>query len=153
MFTHERDRLFHGEGANLTCSMLFALIDGPKIYLHLFHDLFDLSNKQGGRVLLGEIRSSGEEKITHVCVGGECALTIFYSSQAPMKRAWNPLLPQIFITEQCESLCERQIIFENPPVLTLGQKILVLYIGYMLISPSRDVVISLFRDSYYKSVR
>ena len=62
-------------------------------------------------------------------------ITKFFSPQAPMKRAWNPLLPQIFITEQCESLCERQIIFENPPVLTLGQKILVLYIGYMLISP------------------
>ena len=27
------------------------------------------------------------------------------------------------------------------------------YFGYMLISPSRDVVVSLFCDSYYKSVR
>ena len=27
------------------------------------------------------------------------------------------------------------------------------YFGYMLISPSRDVVVSLFRDLYYKSVR
>ena len=31
-----------------------------------FQDLFDLSNKQGGG-LSGEIKSSGEEKITHVC--------------------------------------------------------------------------------------
>ena len=49
-----------------------------------------------------------------VCVGGECVLTMFYSSQAPMKRVWNALLPQIYITEQCESLCKRQIIFEKP---------------------------------------
>ena len=27
------------------------------------------------------------------------------------------------------------------------------YLGYILISPSRDVVVSLFRNSYYKSVR
>ena len=35
-----------------------------------FQDLFDLSNKQTSKIdiLLGEIRSSGEEKITHVCV-------------------------------------------------------------------------------------
>ena len=32
-----------------------------------------------------------------------------------MKRVWTPLLPQIKITEQCESLYKRQIIFENPP--------------------------------------
>ena len=25
MFTHERGRIFHGEGADLTCSVLFAL--------------------------------------------------------------------------------------------------------------------------------
>ena len=29
MFTHERGRLFHGEGADLTCIVLFASIDGP----------------------------------------------------------------------------------------------------------------------------
>ena len=35
-----------------------------------FQDLFDLSSKQTSKIdiLLGEIRSSGEEKITHVCV-------------------------------------------------------------------------------------
>ena len=27
------------------------------------------------------------------------------------------------------------------------------FFGYMLINPSRDVVVSLFRDSYYKSVK
>ena len=48
MFTHERGGLFHGEGADLTCSVLFL----KNVYVHLFvHDLFDLSNKQGGRVL------------------------------------------------------------------------------------------------------
>ena len=51
-----------------------------------------------------------------VCVGGGGVhVTIFYSLQAPMKRVWNPLLPQINITEQYESLCKRQIIFETPP--------------------------------------
>ena len=78
----------------------------------------------------GEIRSSGEERITHVCVcvcvGGECVLTIFYSPQAPMKMVWNPLFPQINITKQCESLCKMQIIFLNPLETTLffdiGQK-------------------------------
>ena len=68
----------------------------------------------------------GEEKITHVCVyvcvgwGGGLNVTIFFSPQAPMKGVWNPLLPQIYITEQCESLCTRQISFENPPEPTLG---------------------------------
>ena len=45
---------------------------------------------------------------------------VFYSPQAPMKRGWNPLLPQINIKEQCESLCKRQIIFENPLESTLS---------------------------------
>ena len=52
MFTYERGRLFHGEGADLTCSVLFALMDLFKMFMYIyFHDLFDLSNKQGGRVL------------------------------------------------------------------------------------------------------
>ena len=35
-----------------------------------FQDLFDLSSKQASKIdiMLGEIRSSGEVKITHVCV-------------------------------------------------------------------------------------
>ena len=35
-----------------------------------FQELFDLSSKQTLKIdiLLGEIRSSGKEKITHVCV-------------------------------------------------------------------------------------
>ena len=55
-----------------------------------------------------------------VCVGEECVLTKFYSPQAPMKKVWNPLLPQINRKEQCESLLKRQIIFENPlePILS-----------------------------------
>ena len=56
-----------------------------------------------------------------LCVqGGECVLTIFYSPQTPMNKVWNPLFTQINITEQCESLCKRQIIFENPTEPTLG---------------------------------
>ena len=43
-----------------------------------------------------------------VCVWvGGVLLIIFYSPQAPMKRAWNPLLLQIYITEQCESLFKK----------------------------------------------
>ena len=86
------------------------------------------------------------------CVGGECLLTIFYSQQAPIKRVWNPLLPLINIAEQRESLGKRQIIFKNPPEPTLGFDIDRIF-GYMLINPSCDVVVSLFRDSYSKSVR
>ena len=39
------------------------------MYVYL-QDLFDLSSKQTSKIdiLLGEIRSSGEERITHVCV-------------------------------------------------------------------------------------
>ena len=52
MFTHERGTLFHGEGGDLTCSVLFALMDLFKMFMYIyFHDLLDLLNKQGGRVL------------------------------------------------------------------------------------------------------
>ena len=91
-----------------------------------------------------------------LCVGGKCVITLFYSPQAPMKSVWNLLLLQINITEQCESLCKRQIIFENPSETTLSFDIgteKIQYFGYMLISPSLDVVVSLFHDSYSKSVR
>ena len=42
------------------------------MYVYI-HDLFNLSNRQTSKIdillaLLGENRSSGEEKITHVCV-------------------------------------------------------------------------------------
>ena len=48
MFTHENGTLFHGERADLTCSVLFALMGLFKMYLHIYyHDLFDLSNEQG----------------------------------------------------------------------------------------------------------
>ena len=67
----------------------------------------------------------GEEKISQVCV---CVckevgvLTIIlYSPQVPM--GLEPLLPQINMTEQSESLCKRQIIFENHPEPTLGFEI------------------------------
>ena len=39
-----------------------------------------------------------------VCGCGGGVLTVFYSPQAPMERVWNPLIPQIEITEQYESL-------------------------------------------------
>ena len=68
-----------------------------------------------------------------------------------MKRVLNPLLPQINITEQCESLCIRQIIFENPPEQTLGFDSGTK--RYMLINQSRAVVASLAYYSYSKLVR
>ena len=49
MFTHEKGRLFHGEGADLTWSLLFELKDFFKMFMYIyFYDLFDLSHKQGG---------------------------------------------------------------------------------------------------------
>ena len=73
-------------------------------------------------------------------------LTIFSSPQASMKMVLNPLFPQTDITESCESLCKTQIIFENQPEptlgLTLGQNEYNNVFGYMLINPSRDVVVS-----------
>ena len=52
--------------------MLFAgkcLFKIKYMYVY-FQDVFDLSNKQTSKIdiLYGEIRSSCEEKITHVCV-------------------------------------------------------------------------------------
>ena len=71
-----------------------------------------------------------------------------------MKRVWNPLLPKINIKEQCESLCKRQIFFENPLEPTLSFDIgTEMNTIYNLITPSRCVLVSLFRDSYSKSVR
>ena len=67
MFTHER--LLHGEEDDLKYSVLSAFLGLFKIYMYIYcNDLFDLSNKQGGRGLKGENRSSGEERITDVCV-------------------------------------------------------------------------------------
>ena len=67
-----------------------------------------------------------------VCVGGECVLTIFYRPQASMRKCLELLRPQINITEQCESLCKRQIIFENPlePTLSFdnGTEMSIIYI-------------------------
>ena len=53
-----------------------------------------------------------------VCVGGGA----YYipKSTSTHKSVWNPLLPQINISEQCESVCKRQIVFENPPEPTLA---------------------------------
>ena len=50
--------------------MLYAVKCLLKISYLYFQDLFDLSSKQTSKIdiLLGEIRSSGEEKIMHVCV-------------------------------------------------------------------------------------
>ena len=44
-------------------------------------------------------------------------LTIFYSPQAPVTRVWNPILPQIDITELCVSHCVKGIYQPEP---TLG---------------------------------
>ena len=81
-------------------------------------------------------------------------LTIFKNSpQAPMKRVWDPFLTQIDIREQCQSLCKRQIIFENLPEPTLGFDNGTECIQSLLLKPSRDVVVSLVCYSYSKSVR
>ena len=83
-------------------------------------------------------------------------LTIFFSPRAPMKRVWNPLLPQINIKEQFESLCKRQILWKPlEPTLSfdIGTDWIQYFFGYMLISLPRYVVVSLFRDSYFKSIR
>ena len=84
-----------------------------------FHDLI---GKEGGfcREKLDHRVKRELRMCVFVCVGGECVLTIFYCLQAPMKRVWNPLLPQSNITEQCESPCKMQIIFENPLEQTLS---------------------------------
>ena len=91
-FTHERGRLFHGEGADLTCSVLFALkvcFFLKYIYMYInFQDLFDLSNKQGGGFVGEKLDHRVKRKLlmcVFVCVVGRvCVLTIFYSPQAPM---------------------------------------------------------------------
>ena len=51
MFTHERGGLFHGEGADLTCSVLFALMGLFKIYICTFISMICLIyqiSKKGG---------------------------------------------------------------------------------------------------------
>ena len=117
MFTHERGILFHGEEADLTCSVLSAIKGLLIIYMYLyFHDLI---SKEGG-VCREKLDHQVKRKLrmcVFVCVRVECVITIFYIPQAPMKRVWNALLPQIYITEQCESLCKRQIIFEKFNIL------------------------------------
>ena len=76
-----------------------------------------------------------------------------------MKRVgvWRPLLPQIYKTEQCKSLCKRQIIFETrlnqPWVLKLRQNEYNHFSGYRSINQSRDVVVSLACYSYSKLVK
>ena len=91
-----------------------------------FHDFFDLSNDKGGRVCREKLYHRVKTELrmcVFVCVGGRvCAnYNILYSTSTDetMKWVWNPFL-QINITEQCESLCKRQIIFENPPEPTLS---------------------------------
>ena len=45
-----------------------------------FRDMFDLSNKQGEKVLQGEIDHRVKRKLricVLVCVGGECVLTVY----------------------------------------------------------------------------
>ena len=60
---------------------------------------------------------------------------------------WNPLLPQIYKTEQCKSLCKKQIIFETRLnqswVLTLRQNEYNHFPGYMSINQSINHVMSL----------
>ena len=115
-----------------------------------FQDSFDVSNKQYRRLIffrekLGRMKRK-LRMCVFVCVGGwgEC---VCYP-QSPESRDWNPPFHQIDITEQCESLCKRQIIFEShlnqSCVLTVGQtEYHHNFFAYMLINPSLDVVVSL----------
>ena len=118
----------HGEGANLPVSYLQRSLYLKYMYVY-FQDVFDLLNKQTWmiNILWGEIRSSGEEVITHMCVFGcvEGMLTVFYSPQAPMKRVWNPLNPKL-IQENSVSLCVKgrssfKSWLNQPWVLTVGK--------------------------------
>ena len=77
-------------------------------------------------------------------VGRVCVPTIFYSPQAPMKRVWNPLLPRIDITKQCESLCRTSLGFWR------WDRMNTIVFGYILIKSSRDAVVSLACYSYFK---
>ena len=75
--------------------------------------------------MYGEIRSSDEEKSTpgvFLCVGEREEATCNYilESTSTHEKGLDTLLPQIDITQQCESLCTRQIIFETLPEPTLG---------------------------------
>ena len=123
--THAMCRLFHGEGADLP--VLFRVKCLFKIYVRLFPRICLIYQVSKHRRLifcwekLGHRVRRKLRMCVFVCVVGMGPhVTLFYSPQAPMKRVWNPLLPQINITEQCESLCRRHIIFENPPEPTLG---------------------------------
>ena len=110
-----------------------------------FHDLFDLSIKQGGGGCREKLDHRVKRKLrmcVFMCVGGESVLTIFYSSQAPMKRVWNPLLPQINITEQ-KGRPSLKTSLNQPRVLHWDRMNAILsWLAYMLISPSRDDVVS-----------
>ena len=57
-----------------------------------------------------------------LCVGEREEATCNYilESTSTHEKGLDPLLPQIDITQQCESLCTRQIIFETLPEPTLG---------------------------------
>ena len=96
------------------------------------------------------------EKLDHlvkrklrVFVCREQGLTIFYGLQAPMKRVWNPLFPQIDITEHCNSLCKRQISLKTAWTnLGVAQNEYNHFFGYIFINPSRDLVVSLACHSY-----
>ena len=74
------------------------------MYMYVyFQELFDLSRKQTSKfdILFRDIRSSGEGKITHVCVcvcsggGGGGQFFYFLSPKPPQKRGLKPPFPQI----------------------------------------------------------
>ena len=102
-------------------------IEGPFLNICIFISMICLIYQNGKEEgFCRKIRSSGEERITHVCVfvcvgGRVCANYILWSTSTHEK-GLDPLLPQNNITEQCESLCKHEIIFENPPEPTLGQQ-------------------------------
>ena len=127
-FSHERGSFFHGTRLRNRPYMLCVIciaVSFQNICTFIFKVCLIYQISKHRRLIFRR------EKLDHrvkrklrmgvfVCVWGECVLTIFYVPQAPMKRVWNHLLPKIYITEKCESLYKRQIIFENPPDPTLG---------------------------------
>ena len=151
-FTNGRGRFFTGkEPTSHAVYYLHWRVILKFMYMYIyFQELFDLPNKHRGEGVVGRnkiIWWRENYACVCLCVGGESVWALLYSIVHKQPWVWNPLLPQINITTQCE-LCKRQIIFEYPPEPTLGFDIATVWIqsffGYMLINPSRDVVVSLF---------
>ena len=56
-------------------------------------------------------------------VGGGGHVSIFYSPQAPMKRVWNPFLPQIDASHCVQGRSSLKTRLNQPWVLTEGKNV------------------------------